>query len=235
MKLTLVPTPLNPNVSLDANTIAELNQVEPNAIFLVESHKEARRLFLAHGLPRSLIERFEEYHEQNQETLIEQCIEKIKSGIMHYLLSDGGLPAFCDPGQKLVRACHLAQIKVTSLPHHNSISLALALSGIPHQPFYFAGFLNQKSNEREIQLSQILHRPETLVFMDTPYRFEALIESILQQKLALQRDLFIASELGSQSESLFFSKITPTLSLGEIRKKISQKPEFILILGPKNF
>ena len=47
-------------------------------------------------------------------------------------MSDGGLPAFCDPGKELVAACHRNNVKVTSSPFQNSIVLALALSGFDH-------------------------------------------------------------------------------------------------------
>jgi 16S rRNA (cytidine1402-2'-O)-methyltransferase len=143
-----------------------------------------------------------------------------------YLMSDCGLPAFCDPGQKLVDACHHQNVKVTSTPFPNSIALAMALSGFPHGSFYFGGFIPLKDPERTDWLKTQLKRTEPVIMMDTPYRLKKLVEELVALKA--QKEVFLGLDLGSPSESLLRGPVTKI----NTRSEIQEKREFILILGP---
>jgi len=142
-ELILVPTPIQDDLPLEtiARDLLLSEAMNEQVILLVEEHKIARQRWLRWGLPREAIEKFILYNEHTQEKLVSDIIKEIKAGKKAYLLSDCGLPAFCDPGQLLVQACHKQRIKVTATPFPNSISLALALSGFSHGTFVFSGFI----------------------------------------------------------------------------------------------
>jgi 16S rRNA (cytidine1402-2'-O)-methyltransferase len=125
-----------------------------------------------------------------------------------------------------VKACHEKRIIVTSTPFHNSISLAIALSGIDHSKFSFAGFLSSESGERKKEIDQIAARNETTVIMDTPYRLNALITDISSSRLK-NRKFFLATNLNSEDEKNFYGSFT------EIKKACEslQKPEFVLVVS----
>ena len=140
-------------------------------------------------------------------------------------MSDCGLPAFCDPGQKLVNLCHESKIKVTSTPFPNSIALAVSLSGFSHDRFVFEGFIPAKSSERTKELKRILRSNDMSIIMDTPYRLKKLVDEMAE--INPQRQAFLGLELNKEGETLLRS------SLKSISQKIkNDKKEFILIVGP---
>ena len=141
-------------------------------------------------------------------------------------MSDGGLPAFCDPGQTLVNACHEKAIRVTSTPFPNSIALAVALSGFRHQEFYFAGFLPANADERKRALDKISKLSVgPSVIMDTPYRLQSLLKDLAQSQLK-NRKVFVATELNKPSERLFRGSLTNVLQeMGSLNRV-----EFVLLL-----
>ncbi len=227
-KLTLIPTPLDEALPLEsvAHTLLLKECLNENVVLLVEEHKVARQRWIKWTLPREAIERFVLFNEHTQESERPRILSELHSGKNVYLMSDGGLPAFCDPGQKLVKACHEKGIAVTSTPFPNSISLAVALSGIDHSRFYFAGFLSADHTERKRELDQIAVRGETTVMMDTPYRLNALLADIGSSRLK-SRKFFLATNLNSVNERNIYG------GFAEIQKASESlhKPEFVLVIS----
>lgn len=226
-ELILVPTPIQDDLPLE--TVAKERLLEDalkeNVLILVEEHKVGRQRWLKWGLPREAIEKFILFNEHTAEKVQNEILQKLKSGMRAYLLSDCGLPAFCDPGQKLVDACHRQGIKVTATPFPNSISLAVALSGFSHERFVFCGFIPVKEPERTEWMKRELKRPETLIWMETPYRLKKLVEELA--KLSLNREVFLGINLGAIDELLVRGKAQ------DIESKIAgmDKQEFVLVLS----
>ena len=227
-RLTLIPTPLEESLPLETTALELLKSggLQDDVLLLVEEHKVARQRWIKWGLPREAIDRFVLFNEHTQEELRSEIIQKLKLGKSAFLLSDGGLPAFCDPGQKLVRDCHLNGIHVTSTPFPNSVMLALALSGIDHSRFTFAGFLATDSSERKKELDQLASRNETVIIMDTPYRVNALITDLSSSRLK-SRKFFFAANLNKSDESIFYG------AFSELQKFVTHlhKPEFVLVIS----
>lgn len=228
MSLILIPTPLQDDLPLEtvALKLLQENCLSDKILLLVEEHKVARQRWLKWGLPRECIERFVLFNEHTQKETIPEVLKKLKSGMDVYLMSDCGLPAFCDPGQVLVEVCHKQNIKVTSTPFPNSIALSIALSGFSHRTFVFSGFVPVKEPERMDWMKKELKRPETLVWMETPYRLKKLLEEVA--KIELKREVFLALDLGSSSEQLIRGKADRIAS--QIQDK--EKREFVLLIGP---
>lgn len=223
--LTLIPTPINSEISLDQTATKILRDAyDAGALILVEEHKVARRRWIKEGLPREAIDQFELYNEHSFEECGVLALRKLKSGINVILMSDCGLPAFCDPGRKLVDQCHRENIKVTSAPFANSISLALALSGYNHNRFIFEGFIPIKQPVRQDTLKRILNQKVTSILMDTPYRLEKILTEI--SKLNTDQEIFLAMNLNSSDEQLLRGPVTRVIDDVKIKKS-----EFILIIG----
>jgi 16S rRNA (cytidine1402-2'-O)-methyltransferase len=206
-----------------ASTLLSEHCLLEGTVLLVEEHKSARRLWLKAGLPREAIEKFVLYNEHNQQTDITALIKLLRSGKNIFLLSDCGLPAFCDPGQKLVKACHENKIKVTATAFANSIALAIALSGIEHGRFIFEGFLPANSQERSEKIGQLKRQVDVTVLMDTPYRMHKLIEELAAEMP--ERLAFLGVSLNASDEELIYGKLNDVLKRIPVDKK-----EFILIL-----
>lgn len=228
-ELILVPTPIQEDHPLE-NVAKELllaDCLKENVLILVEEHKIGRQRWLKWGLPREAIEKFILFNEHTQEKIQSEIIKELKNNKKAYLLSDCGLPAFCDPGQLLVDACHKQKIKVTATPYPNSISLAIALSGFSHARFIFSGFVPVKEPERTEWMKKELKAPETLIWMETPYRLKKLLEEM--SKLAMDREIFLACDLGASSEVLLRGTTQSVLkTIGD-----NDKREFVLVIAPR--
>ncbi|MEN9419760.1 MAG: hypothetical protein RI988_3381 [Pseudomonadota bacterium] len=99
------------------------------------------------------------------------------------LLSEAGLPAVADPGSALVAAAHAQGLPVSVLPGPSSLLLALAASGLNGQHFAFVGYLPQDSTARIARIRELEATSRKLgqaqLFIETPYRNEALLEALL--------------------------------------------------------
>ena len=100
------------------------------------------------------------------------------------LVSEAGMPAVADPGSSVVRAAHDLGIEVIPLTGPVSLLLALAASGLNGQNFAFAGYLPQDTAERTQVIRELeslaLKTGQTQLFIETPYRNAAMMQSLLQ-------------------------------------------------------
>lgn len=227
--LTLIPTPLNVELPLEPVALALLHEVaaDPAALILVEELKVARQRWLRWGLPREAIERFVAFNEHSYEEQGKLLLPQLKRGARAVLMSDGGLPAFCDPGKDLVNQCHEHGVRVSSTPFPNSIALAVALSGFSHRQFFFAGFLPQKDPERAQAIKAVWQNPQTQVLMETPYRRQKFLEELLASMPARQgqRRVLLALELNGPQEKLIRGTLTHVVNCA----KLIEKQEFVLV------
>ena len=100
------------------------------------------------------------------------------------LVSEAGMPAVADPGSSVVRAAHDLGIPVVPLVGPVSLLLALAASGLNGQNFAFVGYLPQDGQERAQRIKELealaLKTGQTQLFIETPYRNQALWQALLQ-------------------------------------------------------
>lgn len=99
------------------------------------------------------------------------------------IISEAGMPCIADPGAKLVARAHQAGIKVQPLTGPSSLLLALAASGMNGQRFTFHGYLPRESAARRQELKRLEQDAQRTggahLFIETPYRNEALLEDAL--------------------------------------------------------
>jgi len=231
--LTLIPTPLSETgvlepVAFELLTRAATTERE-QSLFVIEDLKPGRRRWLSFKLPRDVVEEFVLYNEHTAKTAAPELLQALKNGKNVYLMSDGGLPAFYDPGVELVSLCHQNQIKVTATPFANSVALALALSGMNHKKFWFEGFLPLENAERISVFKKLVSQKHTSIVMDTPYRLKRVLEElqeVWQSTGGQGKSVFVAMDLNTDSEELRIG--TPSQLLSKIT---DFKREFILILS----
>lgn len=100
------------------------------------------------------------------------------------LVSEAGMPAIADPGSSVVRAAHRLGLEVIALVGPVSLMLALAASGLNGQSFAFVGYLPSDQAGRAQRLRELegLARKtgQTQLFIETPYRNTALLQTLLQ-------------------------------------------------------
>lgn len=100
------------------------------------------------------------------------------------LVSEAGMPAVADPGSSVVRAAHDLGVEVIPLTGPVSLLLALAASGLNGQHFAFAGYLPQDGAERAQRVRELeslaLKTGQTQLFIETPYRNAAMLQTLLK-------------------------------------------------------
>jgi 16S rRNA (cytidine1402-2'-O)-methyltransferase len=113
------------------------------------------------------------------------------------LVSEAGMPAVADPGSSVVRAAHQMGIQVVPLVGPASLLLALAASGLNGQNFAFVGYVPSQPAERAVRLKALeklaLQTQQTQLFIETPYRNQALLSTLLQ---VLQASTRLATSSG---------------------------------------
>lgn len=197
-KLYLIPTPLGEEGLhvLPSYLITILHQLK---VIIAERPKTARHFLKATQFPHALQDLT--YFELNKRTSPEQYksfLQPALDGQDVGLVSEAGCPGVADPGADIVKLAHQLGISVMPLVGPSAILLALMGSGMNGQSFCFHGYLPQKRPE----LSQHLKRLEqdsakidqTQLFIETPYRNMALIETAFQT-LAPATHFCIAADL----------------------------------------
>ena len=100
------------------------------------------------------------------------------------LVSEAGMPAVADPGSSVVRAAHDLGVEVIPLTGPVSLLLALAASGLNGQHFAFVGYLPQDGAERAQRVRELeslaLKTGQTQLFIETPYRNAAMLQTLLK-------------------------------------------------------
>jgi 16S rRNA (cytidine1402-2'-O)-methyltransferase len=215
--LYAIPTPLggSPADSLSPSTIQTIRGLKH---FVVENAKSARAFLGALDMPV-------------RELLIEEIGDNALEGDDVGLLSDAGCPAIADPGAQLVEAAHAAGYKVVPLVGPSSIVMALMASGLEGQRFAFCGYLPRDAIERKKRIRELEARSrregETEIFIETPYRNDALLAALLETCAAATR-LCVAIDLTLPTESI------RTHPVGELRKNplpIGKRPAVFLLLA----
>lgn len=218
--LYAIPTPLggSPLESLPAPAIQQIRALKH---FVVENAKSARAFLGALGMPVRDLE-----------------IDVLGDDVAHHLrgqdlglLSEAGCPAIADPGAALVEAAHAAGYRVVPLVGPSSIVLALMASGLEGQRFAFCGYLPRDGAERKASIQKLERRSrserETQIFIETPYRNDALFAALLETCAETTR-LCVAKDLTLQGESV------RTQSIAAWRRKPAppgKRPAIYLLLA----
>jgi 16S rRNA (cytidine1402-2'-O)-methyltransferase len=157
-------------------------------------------------------------------------LQPLREGRPLGLLSEAGCPAIADPGAALVEAAHREGFRVVPLVGPSSITLALMASGLEGQRFAFCGYLPRDPGERARRIRELEARSkkesETEIFIETPYRSDALLSALLEA-CSPQTRLCVAADLTLPTESI------STRDVSEWRKQktgIGRRPAVFLLL-----
>jgi len=173
---------------LDAEAVETIptyvvNAVKNCQVFFVENERTARR-FLKKIFKEIVIDNYEWFVVSDTSQVSDTFKQKITDGKQIGIISEAGCPGVADPGQDLVAIAHQLDVEVKPLVGPNSILLALMASGMNGQQFQFAGYLPINEHERIKTIRDLESESErkncTQVFIETPYRNNQLIESVIK-------------------------------------------------------
>lgn len=201
-KVYLIPSVLDEQAT---NTIASyvVDAVKQCKVFFVENERTARR-FLKSIWKEMVIDDYKWVTIHKAEAQVKNQFDQfMKKNVNVGIISESGCPGVADPGQILISVAHDNGATVVPLVGPSSILLALMASGLNGQQFQFLGYLPIDNVERMKTLKQVesesLKKNCTQIFIETPYRNNQLLETIIKS-CAPQTRICIAVDLTSENE-----------------------------------
>jgi 16S rRNA (cytidine1402-2'-O)-methyltransferase len=161
-----------------------LDAVKECQVFFTENERSARR-YLKSIWKEMVIDDYEWFSIHKAEEQVKASFLKtIKEKKIIGIISEAGCPGIADPGQLLVSVAQDEGAIVKPLVGPSSILLALMGSGMNGQQFRFVGYLPIDAAERIKAIKELENDAQqhncTQVFIETPYRNNQLIETILK-------------------------------------------------------
>lgn len=185
--LYLCATPIG---NLEDITLRALRILKEVDVIVAEDTRRTRQLLSHYGITTPLAASL---YQGVEEERTEAVLELLRAGKNVALVSDAGTPLISDPGYPLVRACVEEGIPVVPIPGPSAVLAALVASGLPPQPFLFAGYPPRPLSARRKWLSEFLRVPYTVIFFESPRR---LLDTLaLLAELAPARPTVVAREL----------------------------------------
>ena len=179
----LIPTVLAPDM-LETIPAYVLDAIRDCQVLFAEQERTSRRFLKA--LDREIvIDDFQWYgiHKAEEEQL-NAFRQQVKAGKNIGIISEAGCPGIADPGQALIALAQEMGCTIRPLVGPSSILLALMASGMNGQHFEFCGYLPIEAGERIKKLRELEASSRkdhsTKIFIETPYRNGAMVESILK-------------------------------------------------------
>lgn len=217
--LYLVATPIG---NLNDITLRALDILREVNIIASEDTRKTGLLLKHFDISKQQIA-FHEHNEQRAGARIEGLL---RAGQSVAVVTNAGTPGISDPGFTLVRRAINAGVEVTMIPGPAAFVMALVLSGLPVHSFTFRGFPPRKTVGRCKFLAVDKDAPHTLIFYESPYRIEALLNDALT--VYGDREAALANDLTKLFEKVERGKLS---SLLETVKGKTLKGEFILVIA----
>lgn len=198
----LVPCVLDENAT---HTIPSyiIDAVKDCKVIFAENERTARR-FLKSICKEIVINDYEWFaiHKAEEEQK-NNFRQKIKEEKNIAIISEAGCPGVADPGQVLIEVAQQMNAIVKPLVGPSSILLALMASGMNGQHFEFVGYLPIDSSEKIKMIKELENTSQkknsTQIFIETPYRNDQLIETLLKTCKPSTK-ICIAAELTGPNE-----------------------------------
>ena len=209
-KIFLIPVTLGDNDYRKVIPEKVLEVTRSLRQFVVEDLRSARRFLRLIDKNFPIDETtFHELNEHTNESEIGHYLDPVLKGSDMGIMSEAGLPGIADPGARLVSIAHRKRIRIIPLSGPSSIIMALISSGLNGQNFAFNGYLPVKPAERALKLKELekkTHEGYAQIFMETPYRNQRMLESILAT-CGNETRLCIATDITLPEESIRTMKI----------------------------
>jgi 16S rRNA (cytidine1402-2'-O)-methyltransferase len=216
--LYLVATPIG---NLEDITLRALRTLKECDLIAAEDTRRTGQLLKHFEISKPLLS----YFQFNEAKRSEELISRLKAGEKIALVTDAGSPGISDPGERVVKAAVASGLRVESVPGPSALIAALTASGLPTREFHFVGFLPHKSGQRRKVLGALKDLEATLVFYESPFRIERLLDEL--KELFPTRQIVLARELTKKFEQ--FLRGTPATLLAEVRQR-AIKGEFVVLV-----
>ncbi len=220
-KLYVVGTPIGNLSDISPRALETLAKVD---FVAAEDTRVSGKLLNHFGIHKPMVS----YHKFSGNKRGEDIIARLLGGETCAVVTDAGMPCISDPGEELVRDCHINGIELESVPGPSAAITALCLSGLDTSRFSFEGFLSVTKKQREEHLEEIKDYKRTLIFYEAPHKLKNTLDDLLT-KLG-DRNAALCRELTKIHEEV----IKGTLSeLAAIYEEKSPKGEYVIVVEGK--
>lgn len=166
-------------------------------------------------------------NDHTEHDLAPDLVARAAAGQRVALVSDAGMPAISDPGQRLVRSAVDAGVPVEVVPGPTAAVAALVVSGLPTDRFVFEGFLPRKGRERADRLAGVAGERRTVVLYEAPHRLRRTLDD-LAAVAGDDRPVALGRELTKLHEAVWRG------TLGEARARAARdapRGEHVIVVG----
>ena len=221
--LYIVSTPIGNLDDISRRAIAVLGEVDWVA---AEDTRHSQRMLEQLGIRSRLIS----CHDHNESARSEELVARLQSGEQGALISDAGTPLVSDPGYRLVRACHQADVRVVPIPGASALLAALAAAGQPSDRFLFEGFVPAKVAPRQQAIERLAKLSVTSIIYEAPHRVLSFLEA-LKASVEKDREISLCRELTKQFETIRMGTVADICDWVASDRN-QQRGELVLVLSP---
>ena len=194
--LVLVGTPIGNLGDLSPRAVEALRAADA---LCCEDTRRTGRLLAHAGVPRRPLVVVNEHTEDRE---IPGVLARLARGERVALVSDAGMPAISDPGERLVARAVAAGHAVEVVPGPSAALAALVVSGLPARRFVFEGFLPRKGAGRGERLAAVAAERRTTVLYEAPHRLARTLADLVGA-CGPDRRVVVARELTKLHEELW--------------------------------
>jgi 16S rRNA (cytidine1402-2'-O)-methyltransferase len=225
------PSPVAPGLHIVATPIGNMGDITLRALDVLRSVDliacEDTRVFgkLAsyYGISAPTVA----YSDATQDMAEPRLVKALGQGARVALVSDAGMPLISDPGYRLVRAAIAGGHQVTSAPGASAVPMALAVSGLPTDRFFFGGFLPAKPTDRRRAIGDVAAIAATIVFFEAPHRLAASLADLAD--LLGDRPAAVARELTKLFEEVRRASLPELAAHYGAQEEV--RGEIVLVIG----
>jgi len=187
-RLVLVATPIGNLGDLSPRAVEALTLAD---LVACEDTRRTGRLLKHAAVDNSELLRLDKHTEERSADAV---VGRIAAGDVVALVSDAGMPAVSDPGERVVSRVVEEGLPVEVVPGPSAPVAALAASGLPTQRWSMEGFLPKKGSGRSARLAELAVEERTMVVLESPHRLAATLSDLVEM-LGADRRAVIAREM----------------------------------------
>jgi len=223
-QIYFVPTPIGNLGDITQRAVEILSRCD---LIACEDTRHTKRLLNHLEISKPLMS----FNAQSEKRKIPELVSKVQSeGLTLAVVSDAGMPAISDPGQRLIQTCLTEGIHYTVLPGASAVLTALVGSGFPAHHFLFGGFLPMKKGKKQTLMLKATEAEHTTLFFESPHRLPTALS--LLAEVAPEHPVCVARELSKLFEN--YHRGT-AVELNEYFAKHPPKGEIVLIIAPLSY
>ena len=226
---------LQASLILVATPIGNLGDLSPRAIEVLraadaiacEDTRHTRKLLSAMAIDGK---RLLAVHEHNEHNAADGIVELLRRGQTVALVTDAGMPAVSDPGERVVAAVVAAGFDVLCVPGPSAALTALAISGLPTQRFFFEGFLAVKGVDRATRIAAVAAMTDTVILFESPHRLLRTLSDLVTV-CGADRLVSVSRELTKKFEQTQRGAVGELLAAMRLADAPEPRGEYVIVMA----